>query len=262
MEGCGNAIGVPEPEAEGDACPEEEEESEDEANTQSQPATYRQVSVETLREEEEESEDELLMTTANNRKLEREIKEHTISMIHKKSFKFAAFRKEHPQVMSHHVRLVPEHEGLIPNFIGGSMPRKDSGSREQYCMTMLTLFRPWRSGKDLRKDENTLWDEEFNAYQFTSRQQAVMHNFHIRYECNDARDDFSAQRKRAASGTANPLNMSDEDMDEIETGGYIYDGESIGADHENQIVNANDWNQENGAEILRKTRMATAENVM
>ena len=86
--------------------------------------------METLREEEEESEDELLMTTANNRKLEREIKEHTISMIHKKSFKFAAFRKEHPQVMSHHVRLVLEHEGLIPNFIGGSMPRKDSGSRE------------------------------------------------------------------------------------------------------------------------------------
>ena len=146
-----------------DVAAEEEEESEDEANTQSQPATNRQVSVETLREEEEESEDELLMTTANNRKLEREIKEHTISMIHKKSFKFAAFRKEHPQVMSHHVRLVPEHEGLIPNFIGGSMPRKDSGSREQYCMTMLTLFRPWRSGKDLRKDENTLWDEEFNA---------------------------------------------------------------------------------------------------
>ncbi|KAJ7914030.1 hypothetical protein B0H13DRAFT_1519483, partial [Mycena leptocephala] len=33
---------------------------------------------------------------------------------------------------------------IIPNFIGGAIPRADKGDREYYCMSIMTLFKPWR----------------------------------------------------------------------------------------------------------------------
>ncbi|KAJ7819661.1 hypothetical protein B0H13DRAFT_1921613 [Mycena leptocephala] len=35
-------------------------------------------------------------------------------------------------------------DNIIPNFMGGAVPRADKGDREYYCMTMMTLFKPWR----------------------------------------------------------------------------------------------------------------------
>jgi hypothetical protein len=55
---------------------------------------------------------------------------------------------------------------------------------------MLTLFKPWRHGKDL-KNEDQSWDDVFSNHKFTPRQQELMKYFNIRYECNDARDDYS-----------------------------------------------------------------------
>ncbi|KAI0739232.1 hypothetical protein C8Q80DRAFT_1065440, partial [Daedaleopsis nitida] len=83
-----------------------------------------------------------------------------------------------------------------PHFIGGAIPRKDAGSREEYCMTMLTLFKPWRSDKDLRLNRETSWSSIFESHAFAKREQEVMKFFHIKYECNNARDDFSAQKKQ------------------------------------------------------------------
>ena len=60
---------------------------------------------------------------------------------------------------------------------------------------MLTLFQPWRSGKDL-KQEDYSWDETFNNHKFTDHQSQLIKNFNIRYECNNARDDYSAQLKK------------------------------------------------------------------
>ncbi|KAI0747732.1 hypothetical protein C8Q80DRAFT_1079266, partial [Daedaleopsis nitida] len=123
---------------------------------------------------------------------------------------------------------------------------------------MLTLFKPWRSGKDLRPNGETSWSTIFDSHAFTKREKEVMKFFHIRFECNDARDDFSAQRKQAGRGGGNPFNMSNDDMEEIDTQGIIFDP----ANREDDIVNAEDWDQDSTAEILRKSRMATAENVM
>ena len=103
--------------------------------------------------------------------------------------KYYAFQPEHPLYKTHQV-FIDESAEVIPNFAGGSLPRCDHGDREYYCATMLTLFKPWRSGKDL-KDVNYSWDETFSSYVFTSRQKELMKFFNIRYECNDARDDFS-----------------------------------------------------------------------
>ncbi|KAI0075439.1 hypothetical protein K474DRAFT_1560592, partial [Panus rudis PR-1116 ss-1] len=109
------------------------------------------------------------------------------------------FSAEHPQKDTHEVRLRSEKKSFVPNFVGGSLPRPDAGLREEYCITMLTLFKPWRTGKELKKQVQS-WDEAFVETEFTSRQQELMKFFNIRYECNDARDDFAAQRKAGNSG--------------------------------------------------------------
>jgi hypothetical protein len=104
------------------------------------------------------------------------------------------FMKAHPQFQTHHVRCTKE-DNIVPNFLGGSLPRCDQGDREYYCLTMLTLFKPWRSGKDLKSADST-WDDTFHSHDFTSRQQELMRNFNLCYECVDARDDYSAKLKK------------------------------------------------------------------
>ena len=185
--------------------------------------TQRSTQFAQLAEPDSESEDELLLTTETSRKLEKDILVEKAAHVKQKRAKYTLFTENHPQFATHHVRLMPEAEALVPNFIGGSLPRKDSGSREQYCMTMLTLFKPWRSGKDLRSSTDVLWDQEFSKYSFSDRDKNVMKNFHIRYECNDARDDFSAQRKRLENGVKAPVTYSRDDLDEMDTR-YHLDG--------------------------------------
>ncbi|VDB99260.1 unnamed protein product [Peniophora sp. CBMAI 1063] len=62
---------------------------------------------------------------------------------------------------------------------------------------MLTLFKPWNHPLELKQQGQT-WQQAFNQHVFTERQQTVMGYFHVRYECNDARDDCRAQRVGAA----------------------------------------------------------------
>ncbi|KAJ7168100.1 hypothetical protein C8R43DRAFT_856970, partial [Mycena crocata] len=83
----------------------------------------------------------------------------------------------------------------IPNFLGGALPRADKGDRDYYCMSMMTLFKPWRCPSDLKDDEST-WDQIFLEHIFTDRQKELLTHFNLRYECNDARDDHYALMKR------------------------------------------------------------------
>src|SRR5258705_10469363 len=111
-----------------------------------------------------------------------------------------AFLQNHPLYETHHVSI-SKFKNLVPNFAGGSLPRCDRGDREYYCTTMLTLFKPWRHGKNLKEDDQS-WDEAFTNYKFTPRQAELMKFFNIRYECNDARDDYSKllKQKNATDG--------------------------------------------------------------
>ncbi|THU92680.1 hypothetical protein K435DRAFT_627172, partial [Dendrothele bispora CBS 962.96] len=69
------------------------------------------------------------------------------------------FLNGHPLADSHAVEVSTDKE-IVPNFIGPGLPRRDKGNCEYghictyrceyYCMTMLVLFKPWRSGKDLK----------------------------------------------------------------------------------------------------------------
>ncbi|KAJ6628105.1 hypothetical protein B0H10DRAFT_1685813, partial [Mycena sp. CBHHK59/15] len=106
------------------------------------------------------------------------------------------FAPSHPQYRTHYVCIYPENlTSVVPNFVGGSLPRRDAADREYYSCTMLTLFKPWRSGTDLKTSAMD-WDTAFITFSFTPRQMKLMDNFNLRYECNDARDDHYAQLKK------------------------------------------------------------------
>jgi len=59
---------------------------------------------------------------------------------------------------------------------------------------MLTLFKPWCTGHNLKSAEET-WEQAFNKHIFSPAQKNLMSNFNLRYECLNARDDYSAQIK-------------------------------------------------------------------
>jgi PIF1-like helicase len=108
--------------------------------------------------------------------------------------RFHSFLPDHPQHQTYEVQCKSLSDLVVPNFIGGTLPRCDQGDREYYCSTMLTLFKPWRTGYDL-KGTNEKWEHAFDNYNFANRQMNLMNNFNLRYECLDARDDYSAQMK-------------------------------------------------------------------
>ena len=56
--------------------------------------------------------------------------------------------------------------------------------------------------------------------------------------------------------------MSSEEMDEMDTQAYIFDGESYQEDREYEIVNDASWSNVSGGELLRQARMTQAENIM
>ena len=96
------------------------------------------------------------------------------------------FTKEHPLHETHAMRFVSDNLLHIPNFVGANLPRCDQGDREYYCCSMLTIFKPWRSGLDLKRSQTVSWDEEFASHVFSDPELAVMKNFNMRYECLDA----------------------------------------------------------------------------
>ncbi|KAI0041267.1 hypothetical protein FA95DRAFT_1501723, partial [Auriscalpium vulgare] len=114
-------------------------------------------------------------------------KSHVMSNTH-------SFPSTHPQYETHQVRVCKESKAKVPNFGAVPLPRRDQGNIEEYCMTMLTLFKPWSHPSDL-KEENLSWQEAFDSYSFSDAEKRYMDFMQIRYECNDARDDYAAKRK-------------------------------------------------------------------
>ena len=109
---------------------------------------------------------------------------------------YLAFQEDHPMQATHLVKCNFDRlEMVVPNIVGGPLPRHDRGNREYYCCTMLTLFRPWRTGTCLKQGEQS-WGDAFKAYEFSPKQKQLMRNFDLRYECLDARDDFHAQLRK------------------------------------------------------------------
>ena len=78
-----------------------------------------------LAKEKEESEDELLLTTKTNHKLQEDIdksKEQALLFA-----KFFHLHPNHPQHNTHYATMLNNSDGFVPNFVGGSILRKDGG---------------------------------------------------------------------------------------------------------------------------------------
>ena len=74
---------------------------------------------------------------------------------------------EHPLAESHSTRCHPVSKEKVPNFVGPTLPRCDQGDHEFYCSMMLALFKPWRSGLELKTQEQS-WDDAFSTHSFSA----------------------------------------------------------------------------------------------
>ena len=107
-----------------------------------------------------------------------------------------SFQLGHSQYATHSAHMKKDNPLVVPNFLFIILPRSDRGDREYYCCAMLTFFKPWRNGKDLKLRDQS-WDKSFVAHEFTKRQMEIMKYFNVRYECLDARDDYSAKKDKS-----------------------------------------------------------------
>ena len=139
------------------------------------------------------------------------------------------FTEKHSLHDSHASHLISNYEKRVPNFIGANLPRCDQGDREYYCCTMLTLFKPWRRGRDLKESVQNSWDDTFNEHEFRNQEIQLMKNFNIQYECLDARDDFRAQLK---NGIEKSLIGSWEVFDDEN----VHETESFQRTTENEVI--------------------------
>ena len=110
------------------------------------------------------------------------------------------FLAEHPHCDTHYVKKLPVLKQKVPNFLGGKLPKRDGPNTLYYSVTMLTLFKPWHTGKDLKLSNQT-WQEAFNSHIFTTEQNNYMRYLNTRHECSDALDDFHSKRKHEYGNT-------------------------------------------------------------
>ena len=122
------------------------------------------------------------------------------------------YKRDHPLYNTHIAKVYPKKPNGAINFIGRTLPRCDQGDREFYCLTMLALFKPWRSGLDLKTSEKS-WDDTFTEHAFTFREKQLMRNFNIKYECLDAKDDFNAKLKAGLNSVISNWDASNDDDD-------------------------------------------------
>ena len=136
-----------------------------------------------------------------------------------KSKNIFSFRKDHPLHDSHVSYLVSNYEKRVPNFIGANLPRCDQGDWEYYCCTILTLFKPWRRGLDLKSSAQATWDDVFHDHKLETHQLQLMRNFDICYKCLDAHDDYCAQLKKGIDKSllGSWETLQDKDGHEIES---------------------------------------------
>lgn len=115
------------------------------------------------------------------------------TLTNKSSTPHYRYRPEHGLYHSHVVAFDPRRKfRVVPTLISSFLPRSDCDDRDFYCTTMLTLFAPWRTGLDLRS-QNQTWADAFDSFVFESRYSSIIENLNIRYECYDARDDYQSQ---------------------------------------------------------------------
>ena len=96
--------------------------------------------------------------------------------------------------------------------IGPAIPRRDKPEvRARYCRLMLLLFKPWRTGPDLRETGET-WETAFQALTADAEPAhlKIMENMHVLRECKDLRDEHyrTGKHQRRPRGLGAELGMT------------------------------------------------------
>ncbi|KIJ22672.1 hypothetical protein M422DRAFT_77669, partial [Sphaerobolus stellatus SS14] len=99
------------------------------------------------------------------------------------------FQNHHPQFTTHVIKLVESNKNRVLNFLGGSFPSRDGPNPNYYAATMLTIFKPWRNGNDLKNVEEE-WIDSFKKFTFSKQELELMKFFNIKHECIDEADDY------------------------------------------------------------------------
>ncbi|KAF9563128.1 hypothetical protein CPC08DRAFT_611116, partial [Agrocybe pediades] len=162
------------------------------------------------------------------------------------------FREGHPLYLTHEVHCdLSKLDSVVPNFLGGTLPRKDQGDREFYCATMLTLFKPWRLASDLRSSMQT-WDDAFIAYDFRPQDVRYMANFNLKYECLDNRDDYHAELKKKTRFAAESGKQFDSDV-EYTSDEYESDGEGLCVERNPYKFAGPRWKAQQGSRMVMES---------
>jgi len=119
----------------------------------------------------------------------------------------------------------------VPILLGPPIPRRDrDDTRERYCRSILTLFFPWRSVRDVC-DVGQTWEEAFQILQtrILPASWRIIDNIQLLQECKNDRDEHLQQvielAQTEAGGdylcpTYNDSDTDDENteiLDELET---------------------------------------------
>jgi hypothetical protein len=108
------------------------------------------------------------------------------------------FLSEHDQKNSHLCRIKGTQH--VPVILSLALPRPDRGKEEheQWCRSMLLIFKPWRVPGDLRGGHAS-WRAAFENNQFSNLANTIMQNMNVEHECQDAK---KASNNRKQSGTS------------------------------------------------------------
>ncbi|TRM55220.1 hypothetical protein BD626DRAFT_419802 [Schizophyllum amplum] len=125
-----------------------------------------------------------------------------------------AFLKGHALASTHFIKEVKDDPSLVLNYMR-TLPRSDGVDLERYYMTMLTLFKPWRTGEELKGKDET-WQIAFRNHPFTEDEKLLMKFFNLRWECIDSRDDFRRKLADGQSDLMEAVPFSSDTMQDID----------------------------------------------
>ena len=109
----------------------------------------------------------------------------------------------HSKTTSHYRVSRPQNHNVLPNIVGPWLPRRDGepNSKPYYYASMLSILKPWRELRDLKKEDET-WEKEFNGYMNVAgqRERDVIAGCQYYYESKNIvadRDDNDNRRDEA-----------------------------------------------------------------
>ncbi|KIJ35411.1 hypothetical protein M422DRAFT_180787, partial [Sphaerobolus stellatus SS14] len=164
------------------------------------------------------------------------------------------FIAEHPHCDRYYVKKLPEAKWKVPNFLGGALPKQDGPDPLYYSLTMLTLFKPWRTGEDLKLHSQS-WSEAFTDFEFSAQQLEHIKYFNIKHECYDALDDFHTQRQQSDTYP----NKEGQLLTEIDSSWFGFDEEINDQDQLNIEAATEEYEKPNGSTFKRLDEMLQTE---